>query len=89
MSLEVSQLQTALKSEITKLEHGIKLLEKADSELIKETETAMGGASGVALWLTTPNPILEEAIPLELAQTEEGRERVIELLNQIKHGIYV
>jgi putative toxin-antitoxin system antitoxin component (TIGR02293 family) len=39
-------------------------------------------------WLTTPNPALSNAQPIELAYTTEGAARVEEVLTRIDYGIF-
>jgi putative toxin-antitoxin system antitoxin component (TIGR02293 family) len=39
-------------------------------------------------WLTTPNPVLSNLQPLEIAMTSEGVARVEEVLTRIDYGIF-
>ena len=39
-------------------------------------------------WLTTPNPVLSNVQPLELAYTSEGAAQVDEVLTRIDYGIF-
>lgn len=39
-------------------------------------------------WLTTPNPVLSNLPPLEMATTSEGIARVEEVLTRIDYGIF-
>jgi putative toxin-antitoxin system antitoxin component (TIGR02293 family) len=39
-------------------------------------------------WLTTPNPVLDDREPFDLAQTPEGARRVEEILTRIDYGIF-
>lgn len=39
-------------------------------------------------WLKTPKQALGNKIPLELANTKQGSEKVLNLLGRIEHGIF-
>ncbi len=39
-------------------------------------------------WLTTPNPVLSNLQPIEIANTSEGVAQVEELLTRIDYGIF-
>jgi len=38
-------------------------------------------------WLNTPNPVLGGVAPLSLLETDEGMEKVLDVLGGIEHGI--
>ncbi len=88
MAPAITDLQAVLHSDIEELRRGIELLQTADIELIKVARSALGGPQAVARWLSLPNPSLQNAVPLELAQTPKGRAAVLESLNQIRYGMY-
>ncbi len=39
-------------------------------------------------WLTTPNPVLNNEEPVQLARTTEGARRVEEVLTRIDYGMF-
>lgn len=39
-------------------------------------------------WLATPNPVLSNAQPMEIAKTPEGAAQVDEVLTRIDYGIF-
>lgn len=39
-------------------------------------------------WLTTPNPVLSNLQPIEIARTSDGLARVEEVLTRIDYGIF-
>jgi putative toxin-antitoxin system antitoxin component (TIGR02293 family) len=39
-------------------------------------------------WLTTPNPVLDNQEPLQLARTADGARRVEEVLTRIDYGMF-
>jgi len=39
-------------------------------------------------WLTTPNPVLNNLEPVEIAQTPDGARRVEEVLIRIDYGMF-
>jgi putative toxin-antitoxin system antitoxin component (TIGR02293 family) len=39
-------------------------------------------------WLTTPNPVLNNQEPVQLARTADGARRVEEVLTRIDYGMF-
>ncbi len=39
-------------------------------------------------WLTTPNPVLNDQEPVQLARTADGARRVEEVLTRIDYGLF-
>ena len=56
--------------------------------LSKAIDTFEGDWERAAEWLRTPNPALEGHRPYELAQENDGYERVLAVLVRIDHGVY-
>jgi uncharacterized protein (DUF2384 family) len=48
-----------------------------------------GNSDTVQNWLTEKNPALDGLIPAELLTSAAGLERVIDLVNAIRHGVYM
>lgn len=47
-----------------------------------------GDMARAALWISTANPVLANAAPLDLADTAPGYEAVRDLIGRIEHGVY-
>ena len=58
-----------------------------DPEVTAAAKACFGAAVGAAEWLATPAHGLAGKIPLKVAQTARGRQRVITLLHRIDHNI--
>jgi uncharacterized protein (DUF2384 family) len=52
----------------------------ADAIVLLAAIDSLDSPERAALWLTSPEPVLGNACPLDVAATAEGRERVLRLL---------
>ena len=59
----------------------------ADPEVAAVAKACFGTAKAASAWLATPAHGLAGKIPLKVAQTARGRQRVITLLHRIDHNI--
>lgn len=46
-------------------------------------------AEGAALWMRSPNRLLDNERPVNLIQTEAGRDRVLALLTALAEGAFL
>jgi putative toxin-antitoxin system antitoxin component (TIGR02293 family) len=51
-------------------------------------EKTFGDAGFARRWLTLPNPVLNERVPIELAETDAGARQVEDVLLLFAHGDY-
>ena len=58
------------------------------SNIIALAENTFGDDSKVALWLTTPNSVLDNQKPLDILSTSAGAESVTTVLGRIAYGLY-
>jgi putative toxin-antitoxin system antitoxin component (TIGR02293 family) len=56
--------------------------------LLKKAEEVFGDADSARTWMTTKQPGLGKAVPLEFARTEIGAREVENLLGRIEYGVY-
>lgn len=47
-----------------------------------------GNVDAARRWLTTPQPLLGGAIPLEIAKTAEGAREIDSAIGRLEHGVY-
>jgi uncharacterized protein (DUF2384 family) len=59
-----------------------------DAEVLLAAIDSLGSAERAALWLTSPEVVLQGAIPLDAAATAEGKERVMRLLCRLEDGMF-
>jgi putative toxin-antitoxin system antitoxin component (TIGR02293 family) len=57
--------------------------------ITKLAEKMLGDAAFARQWLTLPNPVLKDRIPIELAETDAGAREVEAALSRLAHGDYV
>ena len=62
-------------------------LSKVDTEVLLTAIDCLGSAESAARWLTNPAILLNEASPLVVATTEEGKVQVLQLLRKIDLGM--
>lgn len=58
------------------------------ARIMAMAEEVFGSPAAAAVWLSEKNPVLGDTTPSSLLNTDEGAQRVIELLGRIEHGIY-
>jgi putative toxin-antitoxin system antitoxin component (TIGR02293 family) len=68
---------------------GLKENKTTSLHVINEAIRVFGDEGRAYSWLSKPNKTLENHIPLELLETSEGKDQVLERLVQIDHGIYI
>jgi putative toxin-antitoxin system antitoxin component (TIGR02293 family) len=56
--------------------------------LLKKAEDVFGDADSARTWMTTKQPGLGTAVPLDFARTEIGAREVENLLGRIEYGVY-
>lgn len=56
-------------------------LESRTQEVFEDKEVAVQ-------WLESPNPILNNKKPIDLATTDAGLNEVLQLLGRLEHGIF-
>jgi putative toxin-antitoxin system antitoxin component (TIGR02293 family) len=61
--------------------------EDAMQEVSNLVEETLGDREKAVRWLTKPHQELGDKMPLQLLQTEEGRQEVRTILGKIEHGI--
>lgn len=64
------------------------LLAQADLDVMTRAVACFGSAKAAGLFLTAPAPALGGRTPLEVAMENDGKERVLELIAAIEHGVY-
>ena len=52
-------------------------------------EKTFGNSEFARKWLTLPNPVLKNRIPLDVARTDAGAREVEAALSQFAHGDYI
>jgi uncharacterized protein (DUF2384 family) len=77
----------AVELEIARLVRMRKGLSEVDTEVLLAAIDSLGSAESAARWLTNPAILLNEASPLVVAATEEGKEQVLQLLRKIELGM--
>lgn len=56
--------------------------------LLKKAEDVFGDIESARTWMTTKQPGLGKAVPLDFARTEIGAREVENLLGRIEYGVY-
>jgi putative toxin-antitoxin system antitoxin component (TIGR02293 family) len=56
--------------------------------LLKKAEDVFGDVESARTWMTTKQPGLAKAVPLDFARTEIGAREVENLLGRIEYGVY-
>lgn len=56
--------------------------------LLKKAEDVFGDVESARTWMTTKQPGLGKAVPLEFARTEIGAREIENLLGRIEYGVY-
>jgi uncharacterized protein (DUF2384 family) len=84
LTADISTIKSQLETEIVKYQSEIYLRQAKIHAL-----DVFGNSDTVQNWLQEKNPALEGATPAELLNTANGLERVIDLVNAIRHGVYM
>ena len=61
---------------------------KRIDEILEEAIALQGSFEDAKRWLETPAPALDQKLPVDLFETDEGLERVRQLLVRLKYGVY-
>jgi len=59
---------------------------RQNSQLLQRVTEVIG--SSAQEWMRTPVPALGNATPTEMARTEQGRMKVLAVLDQLEHGVF-
>ena len=81
---DISAIKSQLETEIFKYQSEIYLRQAKIYAL-----DAFGNNDTVQNWLTEKNATLDGVTPAELLDSAAGLERVIDLVNAIRHGVYM
>ncbi len=84
LTADISVIKSQLETEIVKYQSEI-YLRQAKIHAID----VFGNSDTVQNWLQEKNPALDGVAPTELLNTAAGLERVIDLVNAIRHGVYM
>lgn len=57
-------------------------------DLLERTTRAFGSEQKARRWLTRPHDAFDGDTPREVARTEDGRDRIYDVLGRIEHGVY-
>ena len=81
---DISAIKSQLETEIVKYQSEIYLRQAKLHAL-----DVFGNSDTVQNWLTENNPALDGSTPAELLISAAGLEQVIDLVNAIRHGVYM
>jgi putative toxin-antitoxin system antitoxin component (TIGR02293 family) len=81
---DVSLIKSQLETEISKYQAEIYLRQAKIHAL-----DVFGDNNTVQNWLIEKNPALDDIAPVELLDSAAGLERVIDLVNAIRHGVFM
>jgi putative toxin-antitoxin system antitoxin component (TIGR02293 family) len=84
LTADISTLKSQLEAEIVEYRSEIYLRQAKIHAL-----DVFGNSDTVQNWLSEKNPALDGVAPAELLNTAAGLERVIDLVNAIRHGVYM
>ena len=84
LTADISAIKSQLETEIVKYQAEIYLRQAKIHAL-----DVFGNSDTVQNWLQEKNPTLDGFTPAELLTSAAGLERVIDLVNAIRHGVYM
>ena len=84
LTADISIIKSQLETEIVKYQSEIYLRQAKIHAL-----DVFGNSDTVENWLEEKNPSLEGSTPAELLNSPDGLERVIDLVNAIRYGVYM
>jgi putative toxin-antitoxin system antitoxin component (TIGR02293 family) len=84
LTADISAIKSQLETEIVKYQSEIYLRQAKIHAL-----DVFGNSDTVENWLQEKNPALDNVTPVELLNSAAGLERVIDLVNAIRHGVYM
>ncbi len=84
LTADISIIKSQLETEIVKYQSEIYLRQAKIHAL-----DVFGNSDTVENWLEEKNPSLDGVTPAELLNSSDGLDRVIDLVNAIRHGVYM
>jgi putative toxin-antitoxin system antitoxin component (TIGR02293 family) len=84
LTADISTVKSQLETEIAKYQSEIYLRQAKIHAL-----DIFGNSNTVQNWLQEKNPALEGNAPVDLLDSAAGLERVIDLVNAIRHGVFM
>jgi uncharacterized protein (DUF2384 family) len=84
LTADISAIKSQLETEILNYQAEIYLRQAKIYAL-----DVFGNKDTVQNWLTEKNPVLDGFTPAELLTSAAGLEQVIDLINAIRHGVYM
>jgi putative toxin-antitoxin system antitoxin component (TIGR02293 family) len=84
LTADISIIKSQLETEIVKYQSEIYLRQAKIHAL-----DVFGNSDTVQNWLEEKNPSLDGSTPAELLDSPAGLERVIDLVNAIRYGVYL
>jgi uncharacterized protein (DUF2384 family) len=84
LAADISIIKSQLETEIVKYQSEIYLRQAKIHAL-----DVFGNSDTVQNWLEEKNPALDGFTPVDLLNSAAGLERVINLVNAIRHGVYM
>jgi uncharacterized protein (DUF2384 family) len=81
---DINPIESQLETEISKYQAEIYLRQAKIHAL-----DVFGNSDTVQNWLTDKKPALDNIAPAELLDSAAGLERVIDLVNAIRHGVFM
>jgi uncharacterized protein (DUF2384 family) len=84
LAADISIIKSQLETEIVKYQSEI-YLRQAKIHVLD----VFGNSDTVQNWLEEKNPALDGFTPVDLLNSAAGLERVINLVNAIRHGVYM
>jgi putative toxin-antitoxin system antitoxin component (TIGR02293 family) len=84
LTADISIIKSQLETEIVKYQSEIYLRQAKIHAL-----DVFGNSDTVENWLEEKNPALDGFTPVDLLNSAAGLERVIDLVNAIRHGVYM
>ncbi len=81
------EAEASVDREIARLARARRRMADVDAEVLLAAVECFGSAEGAARWLTDPEILLGEAVPLEVVASPGGKERVLQLLSRLGAGM--
>lgn len=63
--------------------------EQREASLLKMASEMLGSEAIANTWISSPARALDGVTPLAFSATDEGFEKVMTLIYQLEHGVYV
>jgi putative toxin-antitoxin system antitoxin component (TIGR02293 family) len=88
LSRKIDDVTAAFDREASRRSAMRQKLTGVDAEVLLAAIDCFGSAEGTALWLTSPEVALANECPLDVATTEVGKEKVLQLLWRLNRGMF-